>query len=122
MLKYKFIVTYKNGRRYAQNDQDTSYTKDGASAFYDVKVEDIDIFELFGAGASVMVDMSDGSFNVNNQRIHLYDGPIENRQVVYFRRNKINILENKQSTTFHIGWEGLNPLTGEKVQRVIILE
>jgi hypothetical protein len=125
MLKYLFAAQYNDGTIFYQDQHDISLTNPKKSQFYDVlqREKDIVAFALHGDGHQYSVSLDDGHFEIDGIAFQVYDAPIENRRLVFFRRHthNVNIDYEEQShyVQYHFGWQGNVPGTGENIQRVI---
>jgi len=76
MLKYLFVVEYKDGSVYQQNTEDISVTDDKRSCFFDVVQENVLRFFLVDADNIFCVDLTDGHFEVNKISFFIAFGQI----------------------------------------------
>jgi hypothetical protein len=126
-LKYLFNVEFKDGSIYQQTPEDVSIEDPMRSSFYDVqkRLAEIKKFELCNAEYSVLVDLETGEFDINNTIKIPSNGEVINRRLIYFRRHRhdynISMLETSHEMSFHIGWQGNDPITNENVQKTLIL-
>jgi hypothetical protein len=130
MLKYLFVVEYKDGSVYEQTPEDISKKTPEKSAFSDVTVENVAKFYLVNEIDIFCVDLNTGLFAINGIEFGLFDEevPITSRKLIYFRRNWQHLVTGPDSlgpvsgrTTFHIGWEGFSP-ESKFIRRVIWVE
>ena len=130
MLKYLFVVEYKDGSVYEQTPEDISKKTPEKSAFSDVNVENVAKFYLVNEIDIFCVDLNTGLFAINGIEFGLFDEemPITSRKLIYFRRNWQHLVTGPDSlepvsgrTTFHIGWEGFSP-ENKLIRRVIWVE
>lgn len=124
-MKYLFLVEYKDGTIYQQNEQDVSETDPKRSCYFDVKQEEVKKFFLIGADNIFCVDMEDGHFEVNKTAFYLHDKaePLINRRLIFFRQHTHNFnAETKQELSheimFQFGWQA-NDLSGKNIQHII---
>jgi len=127
MLKYLFVAQFNDGTFIYQTPDDVSALEPGRSQFYDVlqKEKDIVAFALFGDGHQYTVNLEYGHFEIDGIPFFLYNEPIENRRLIFFRRHthvsNLDCSEVSHSIEYHMGWQGNVPGTGENIQRVIII-
>jgi hypothetical protein len=127
MLKYLFAAQFNDGTLYHQDQTDASPYVAGKSQFYDVlqREKDLVAFALNGDTHSYAVDLSDGHFEIDEIPFQVYDMPIKNRRLIFFRRHShdfnVDSVETAHTIEYHIGWQGNTPDTGENIQRVIII-
>ena len=125
MLKYLFNVLYKDGTVYSQNVDDISVTDPKRSCFYDVRVEDVMVFELIGENKSVAVDLREGVFEVNGVEFLAHeDSDLTNFRLIFFRKHRhhfnVALEEKKHEIWYRIGWQA-NDKDGKNVQRVLVI-
>ena len=127
MLKYLFAAQYNDGTIFYQDGDDISLTTPGKSQFYDVlqREKDLEAFALHGDNHQYSVSLLTGHFEIDGVPFELYDGPVENRRLIFFRRNthtfNVENIEQSHLVEYHMGWQGNVPGTGENIQRVIII-
>lgn len=127
MLKYLFVAQFNDGTFIYQTPEDKSELETGRSQFYDVlqKEKDIVAFSLFGDGHQYTVNIETGHFEIDGIPFFLYNDPIENRRLIFFRRHthlaNVDFEELSHTIEYHMGFQGNVPETGENVQRVIII-
>lgn len=124
MLKYLFKAIYEDGTILEQTQDDRSLIDPAKSTFFDIDHSKLIAFGLEDGGdTAVVVDLRDGSFQVNGVPFYIYDKEVKDRRLIYFRRNTIafdqNLAQHGHNIAYHIGWQGNDPVTGENVQRVL---
>ena len=123
-MKYLFTAFYEDGTCLQQTDEDISTRDLKRSAFFDVDHDNLVGFAIDSGDTICHVDLITGEFSINGVPFHAYDQEIKDRRLVYFRRNIRNFdqtlgEEVGHSITFHVGWQGNDPATGENIQRVL---
>lgn len=127
MLKYLFIVEYKDGTIYEQNLEDKPVIKTTGSSFSDVRVEDVKKFYLVGAEHSFCVDLSDGHFEVNNIPFYMHDQGIglKDFRLIFYRQHTHNVnigadsfKELSHEINYCIGWQ-TNDEKGNNIKRIM---
>ena len=131
-LKYLYTVTFKDGRVYQQNQEDTSLTEpDKRSCFFDIQADvdklNIATFVLKGDGHEYGVDLRDGHFEIDGKPFFMHDGhlhylptgkavmmPFQNLKLVFFRNHRHQIRadmatgesrELDHNIIYRMGWE-----------------
>lgn len=126
MLKYLFTAIYKDESTLIQTQDDLSTKEAGRSAFFDIDHDNLLAFGIESETDVVLVHLDDGAFTVNGLEIQLYDKPVENRRLIFFRRHRhafnVGFEETDHEIEYHIGWQGNDPDTGHNIQRTIILK
>lgn len=121
-LKYLFEVEYLNGETYKQNAEDQSPTDPQRSCFFDVRIEEIKRFKLVGEGREVVVDLTDGHFEVDGLSFLATDEELFDFRVMYYRVRDIHfdIGMNYRSNdiAYRIGWQA-NTKDGKNRKRFI---
>ena len=122
MLKYLFVAQYNDDSLFYQTPEDISITRPGTgSAFSDIEHDKLTGFALQGEGHTYAVDLLDGHFEIDGIPFKVYDENINNRRLIYFRRNFYHTgAETGHEVEYHLGWQG-NDSTGKNIQRVIII-
>ena len=125
MLKYLFTALYDDGTILKQTQEDISTTDPKRSAYYDIDHEKLVAFGLEDDSNAILVHLTDGSFEINGVPFSITAPNVENRRLVYFRRNRINFDELNSETgrevEYHIGWQGNELGTGKNIQRIMVL-
>lgn len=113
-LKYLFTVGYRDGDEFHQGADDASLTREGGSAFTDVRLDDVAWFRLQGDGRQIGVDLSDGHFEVDGLQFWVNDDhnhftPETKLRLIYFRRHRHDFtpdrVELAHDVTYYIGWQ-----------------
>jgi hypothetical protein len=124
VLKYLFGVHYKDGTEFFQTPEDVSTTNSLKSAYYDVRQEDIELFQLNGEGATYLVDLRDGHFEIDGVPFYAQIPPEGSElRLIYFRRHRhhfnIGMDEVKHEIEYHFGWQTTHE--GKNYQQTLIL-
>lgn len=137
-LKYLFRVHYRDGSVYSQSPADTSLTDPKRSAFFDVRQEDAEAFELIGESHCYRVDLQDGHFEADGIPLYVgscpsLSGPMPGHReaehgawgalrLIYFRRHRHYTPPGSgdHDVEYHFGWQALGP-DGRNYQQTIIL-
>ena len=123
-LKYLFTAIYEDGSTFQQITDDVSSQDPKRSAFYDVDHSRLIAFGIENDDNAIIVDLRDGSFEINGARFFAYDKEVINRRLVYFRRHthsfNLGFEELAHETAYCIGWQGNDPVTKENIQRILI--
>ena len=126
MLKYLFTAIYNDETTYEQSEDDLSKTTPGRSAFFDIDHDKLLAFAIHNDTDVVLVRLDDGSFEINGLPFTIYDGPVENRRLIYFRRHRhafnVGLEELDHEVEYHIGWQGNEPGTGNNIQKTLIIK
>ena len=121
-MKYLFIVTYKDGTEYRQNQEDVSITDPIRSCYFDIKQDEVARFSLVGNGHVYSVDLIDGHFEVDSVPFRFYELPIENLRLVFWRQHthqfNLQHQEKGHDIVYRMGWQALDD-KGENVQRIM---
>jgi hypothetical protein len=126
-LKYLFSCEYKDGTTYHQNSEDVSIQDPTRSSFFDVKLDELKIFQLVNQinNDLITVDLIDGHFQVNDISFKLHDDQdkLTNEfRLIFFRRHKhkfnLDREELSHNITYRIGWQ-CNDVDGKNIQRVM---
>ena len=124
MLKYLFTAIYEDGTEFKQTQDDISSSNLQKSAFYDIYHERLLAFGIEGDNNAILVDLRDGSFQINGTSFEVYDRDVKDRRLVFFRRHthkfNIELDELDHAIQYCIGWQGNDPETGANVQRVLM--
>lgn len=126
MLKYLFTAVYNDDTTYEQSEDDLSKKDPQRSAYFDIEHDKLLAFAIHNDTDVVLVRLDDGTFEINGLSIILYEGPVENRRLIYFRRHRhafnVGFEELDHEVEFHIGWQGNEPGTGNNIQKTLILK
>lgn len=129
-LRYSFTVEYKDGSTFKQNAEDVSLVDPKRSAFFDVRLEDVKRFHLYGGGTFIKdkftVDLTDGHFEVMGIPFFLHDSaqPLKNFKLKFFRRHTHNfnigqhIKEIDHLIDYCMGWEADDD-KGNIIERIL---
>ena len=136
-LKYLFIVIFLDGKKIIQTKEDVCPTDKKRTAYWDLVLKDqfgfgivdddgllkprpdIKSFTLVGPEQRFSVDLIDGHFEIDGQRVGTIDGkpmivPPQDAvlSLIYFRRRKQhfhigngNGKEMREECEFHFGWK-----------------
>jgi hypothetical protein len=122
-LKYLFGVHYKDGSEFFQSPSDVSSTDPKRSAFFDVRQDEVELFQLRGdprgqkAGRAFVVDLRDGHFEIDGAPFFAAVPPAGSTlRLIFFRRHRhhfnIGMKEIGHEVEYHFGWqttvEGVN--------------
>lgn len=128
MLKYLFIVEYKDGSIYKQNQDDISLTDNKRSCFYDVKQDEVSRFIITDCDGSFIVDLSDGHFEVNGIPFFMHDSGLglKDFRLIFYRQHehKVNVGSDgsrkqlSHEITYCIGWQ-TNDENGMNIKRIM---
>ena len=127
VLKYLFIVEYKDGTIYEQNLHDLPVIKTTGSSFSDVRIEDVKRFYLVGAENAFCVDLSDGHFEVNKIPFFMHDQGIglKDFRLIFYRQHTHNVnigmnsfKELSHEINYCIGWQ-TNDEKGNNIKRIM---
>lgn len=129
-LKYLFEAHLRDGSVIRQNPEDVSSTDPERSAFYDVqqRIHEVAYFGLFNEGATYLVDLADGHFEINGTPFVLRDPmmPVQENtayRLIYFRRHKVDfnigLEEVGHDIQFFLGWQAT--IDGKNYQRTIVI-
>jgi len=112
-LKYLFGVHYSDGSEFFQTPDDVSATDPIRSAFYDVDLDRVELFQLEGDGHKYLVDLRDGHFEIDGLPFIAGDPRVQpigqELRLVYFRRHRES--QHSDGTTssapveYHFGWQ-----------------
>lgn len=112
-LKYLFGVRYSDQSEFWQTPEDVSAVDPLRSAFFDVKLDEVELFQLEGEGHKYLVDLRDGHFEVDGVPFWIGDRPEGQCQLVYHRQHthQINAEGEELShvVTYHMGWQTTDP-------------
>ena len=125
-LKYLFTAEYKDGSTFDQHPEDISKTKEGGSSFSDVDLANLVKFYLVSGTVFYSVDLRTGCFEINGIPFILYDLPVENRRLIFFRKHRHEFTSNGKDKpeekshiiTYRLGWQA-NDADGKNIERVI---
>lgn len=128
-LKYLFTVEYKDGSTYKQNEQDVSFQDSSRSCFYDVaqRLDEVIKFSISGENNTFLVDMSDGSFEVNGTSFYMHDRDLTLRdaRLIFYRQHthKVNASceELSHDIVYCIGWQA-NDEKGNNIKRIMEID
>ena len=83
------MAEHSGGDVVIQDKHDLSKTDPKKSAYYDVKVEDVTRFTLYGTSHTISVDLKDGSFLIDGLKVWLHpsDFPLFDFRLIYKRRH-----------------------------------
>lgn len=125
-LKYLFSVLYTDGSIFEQTAEDKSETREGGSAYTDVRQDDVFRFGIANEDRTALVDLSDGHFEIDGRPVWVGDahehlvGDVRLR-LIYFRRNQIlfnaALEEQAHRTRFYLGWQAT--VDGKNYQAMI---
>lgn len=125
MLKYLFIVEYKDGSIYEQNINDISVTDNKRSCFFDVKQDNVNKFHLIGEKNFFAVDLSDGHFEVNNVSFFMHDQglSLKDFRLIFYRQHEHSFNMGSKQELSHeinycIGWQ-TNDENGNNIKRIM---
>lgn len=109
-LKYLFHVLYQDGTIFSQNPEDVSSVDPARSAFHDVVQEKVVRFCLEGDGHTVIVDMSDGHFEIDTVSFTLDEVPADAKlRLIYVRRHlhrfNVDLEELDHEVSYLVGWQ-----------------
>lgn len=110
-LKYLFIVEYKDGAIYQQNETDISITDSKRSCFFDVRQDDVRKFFLVDANNVFCVDLEDGHFEINNVPFFMHDTGLEltDFRLIFYRQHEhkfnIGFDELSHEVKYCMGWQ-----------------
>lgn len=126
-LKYLFGVRYRNQSEFFQSPDDISAQDPARSAFFDVDLEEVELFQLEGEGHKYLVDLRDGHFEIDGVPIFV-GSPDENglpttRRLQFFRRHwhSFDVAQRKETTheiAYFLGWKGRDA-AGAEIERMI---
>lgn len=123
MLKYLFIVRYKDGSLYEQNEQDVSITDSKRSCFFDVRQDEIDSFYLINAEHSYAVFLDDGRFEIDGTPFWMHDSGIgfKDFKLVFYRQHEhdfnIGMKEVAHRIRYCMGWQ--SDSEGYNIKRIM---
>jgi len=125
-LKYLFIVKYKDGSIYQQNEQDVSLTDNTRSCFFDVKQDEVEEFHLVDADNTYSVFMHDGHFEVNGVPFYMHDEGegLADFRLIFYRQHEhmVNVggggfQQLDHTIKYCIGWQ--TNLEGKNIKRIM---
>ena len=126
MLKYLFTAVYKDGTVFKQNENDVSYIDPQRSAYYDINQDELAAFGIESEKDAIVVDLQDGSFQINGVAFQAHDQLVDNRRLIFFRRHthqfNTELDEIDHAVEYCIGWQGNDPNTGSNIQRVLYIK
>ena len=111
MLKYLFVVEYKDGTTYEQTQEDVSLTDPLRSCFFDVKQDEVLRFYLVSAEDVFCVDLSDGHFEVNKVPFFMHDAGsgLKDFRLIFYRQHTHQFNMEKRElaheVNYCIGWQ-----------------
>lgn len=114
MLDYLFIAETFNNQIIHQTQADVSILDPTKSAYYDVTVNHIRKFTIFGKGNIFSVDLIDGHMEVNGNALYPPTPPPGNTplKLIYYRTVQQRIQQGTDKnkilspiTRYYIGWE-----------------
>jgi hypothetical protein len=120
-LKYLFKVEYTDGTKFRQPSNDVSSIDPKRSAFYDVLNSDKEV-KTFEVG-SIKVDLLDGIFYVNGQKIIVDELlPPCKKKLIFYRQHQHDFLSGSSQeldhrVTYFLGYEAT--IKDQKHKRVI---
>lgn len=123
-LKHLFEVEYLDGSRFKQPSDDHSELDPKRSAFFDV-LESKKEIKTFTLG-NLQVNLLDGSFEVNGQKIQVGENPLPGkRQLIFFRQhqhdyNSKTFVEVEHRIKYFLGWQ--QNIKGKNYKEVIGIE
>lgn len=129
-LKYLFVAEHSDGTIVDQTNEDISLTKEHGSAFSDVKIDLVTRFHLASKTDHVLVDLTDGHFEVNGFSFQLHEQtfvPVNPLRLVYFRETRVETDVNNKGehinrrhfvSRYFLGWQ-TNDAKGKNVQHTI---
>ena len=124
-FKYLFRALLNNGTILEQNQEDSSKFVPGKNSFYDVlqEISSVRAFSLNNVetGDEYLVDLADGHFEINQIPFLMYDEPVKNPRLIYFRRNVVSVFGDNVSqgiSSYHFGWQW-NCSDGSNIQRIM---
>lgn len=126
-LKYLFVVEYKDGTTYQQNENDISVTDEKRSCFFDIIQDDVKTFFLIGVNNIYSVNILDGHFEINNVSFYLHDKAqkMTNRRLIFFRQHthefNQDLKEQSHEIMYRFGWQA-NDEKGNNIQHIIEIE
>lgn len=125
LLKYLFVVEYKDGSKYQQNAEDKPVIAQRGSSFSDVKIDEVARFYLVNYQYQFCVDLNDGHFEVNQVPFFMHDQGegLKNFRLIFYRQHTHCFnMGTKQELThdinYCIGWQTNNE-KGENVKRIM---
>lgn len=124
MLKYLFVVEYKDGTSYEQTQEDVSKTDEKRSCFYDVKQDEVLRFYLVSAENVLCVDLSDGHFEVNKFHFFMHDAGegLRDFRLIFYRQHTHQFNMERQELSheinYCIGWQ-TNDKDGKSHKRIM---
>lgn len=125
MLKYRFIAQYDDETLFEQNADDVSSVDPTKSAFFDVDQSRLTGFALTDGEHVYAVDLLDGHFEIDGISFKVYDYPVNNRRLIFYRRHRYNfnaeMEEQSHELEYHIGWQGNEVDSNKNIQHTIII-
>lgn len=131
-LKYLFIVEYQDGSAFKQNAEDVSLIDPMRSAFFDVKLDEVKRFHLYGGGTFIKdkftVDLTDGHFEVMGIKFFMHDSALrlKNIKLKFYRQHTHNfnfnpgqqVKETAHLVDYCMGWEAEDE-NGNPIERIL---
>lgn len=130
---FLFATKFADGSFYEQNQNDTSEINPSKSCFYNILQQTEqgnppEIFALINQSNQdcYLVNLLDGSFEVNDKKIWLHDFPPENPfRLIYFRKCSTSIsmggeVGPTETNSYNFGWQTL--YQGRNEQRIITIK
>lgn len=130
VLKYHFTAKFKDGTSYVQNQWDQSELEKTRSCFYDVlqREEQIKSFSLTDGNKTFLVNIRDGSFEVDGTSFYMHDRdiPLTNMRLIFYRQHKTSINVTNMSglsddIIYAIGWQA-NDEKGNNIKRIMEID
>lgn len=110
MLAFLFVAEYHDGTIYQQTPLDVSLRDPTKSAWFDVVPERVKRFSLVGQRHTIVVDLTDGHFEVDG-RVVWVKRPRSVPELIYYHKvqqSMTNNGSNKESRVTYIGWKAGN--------------
>lgn len=126
-LKYLFTCVYKDESLYYQNPSDISATDPSKSCFFDVRQEDLALFQLSEAetGNWFAVNLVTGEFLANGLKFRMHEEALSGFRLIFFRRHthqfNSSLQEKSHSVVYRMGWQATDE-KGQNIQRIMQLE
>lgn len=129
-LRYLFGVQYADGSEFFQTPEDVSSQDPKRSAFYDVRQEDVRLFQLLHVDDSrrrYVLDLSDGHLEVDGVPLFGIIPPPEARlRLIYFRRHRHHfqtgpglLEELSHEVEYHFGWQA--EVDGQNIKQIFVV-
>jgi hypothetical protein len=124
MLKYLFVVKYKDGSIYQQNSEDISITDSKRSCYFDVVQDKVEEFHLCDTNNVYSVFLNDGHFEINRVPFFMHDTGegLKDFRLIFYRQHEQSFnIGTKQQLSHEIkycmGWQ--TNLEGKNHKRII---